>query len=90
MEGALASGFAIAQLHHSAGHDRRTLGGVLIGVGALLFPGGNERVLLIGFPVGAWQAMLAYFLLVATLTALITKFGSSAVLVWISRMGKTA
>lgn len=60
------------------GIARRTLGGVLMGVGALLIPGGNERLLLIGFPMGAWQAMLAYFLLVATLTALITKFGSSA------------
>ena len=57
---------------------RRTLGGILMGLGAILIPGGNDTLLLIGFPMGAWQAALAYVLLVASLAALIAKFGSVA------------
>ncbi len=57
---------------------RRTLGGMLMGLGALLIPGGNDTLLMIGFPLGAWQAALAYALLVASLAALIAKFGSEA------------
>jgi hypothetical protein len=57
---------------------RRTLGGILMGVGALLIPGGNDTLLMIGFPMGAWQAALAYFLFVASLAALIARFGSRA------------
>jgi hypothetical protein len=57
---------------------RRTLGGILMGLGALLIPGGNDTLLMIGFPMGAWQAVLAYVLFVATLAALIAKFGSMA------------
>jgi len=57
---------------------RRTLGGILMGLGAILIPGGNDTILLIGFPMGAWQAALAYVLLVASLAALIAKFGSVA------------
>jgi hypothetical protein len=56
----------------------RTFGGILMGIGALLIPGGNDTLLMIGFPMGAWQAILAYALFVATLAALITKFGSTA------------
>src|SRR5262249_52533330 len=33
---------------------RRTLGGILMGLGAILIPGGNDTILLIGFPMGAW------------------------------------
>jgi hypothetical protein len=57
---------------------RRTLGGALMGLGALLIPGGNDTMLMIGFPMGAWQAVLAYALFVASLAALIVKFGSMA------------
>jgi uncharacterized protein len=57
---------------------RRTLGGILMGVGALLIPGGNDTLLMIGFPMGAWQAALAYVLFVTTVAALIAKFGSMA------------
>jgi uncharacterized protein len=57
---------------------RRMLGGVLMGLGALLIPGGNDTLLMIGLPMGAWQAALAYLLLVASLAALIAKFGSVA------------
>jgi hypothetical protein len=60
------------------GIARRTLGGILMGLGALLIPGGNDTLLMIGFPIGAWQAALAYVLFVASLAALITKFGSMA------------
>lgn len=56
----------------------RTVGGILMGMGALLIPGGNDTLLMIGFPMGAWQAALAYMLFVATLAALIAKFGSMA------------
>jgi hypothetical protein len=56
----------------------RTVGGTLMGMGALLIPGGNDTLLLIGFPMGAWQAALAYMLFVATLAALIARFGSMA------------
>ena len=55
-----------------------TLGGLLMGLGALLIPGGNDTLLMIGFPMGAWQAALAYVLFVASLAALIAKFGSLA------------
>ncbi|EHK52580.1 YeeE/YedE thiosulfate transporter family protein [Allomesorhizobium alhagi] len=57
---------------------RRTLGGVLMGLGALLIPGGNDTLLMVGFPMGAWQAVLAYILFVVTLAALIARFGSMA------------
>jgi hypothetical protein len=57
---------------------RRTVGGILMGVGALLIPGGNDTLLMIGFPMGAWQAALAYALFVTTVAALIAKFGSMA------------
>jgi uncharacterized protein len=60
------------------GIARRALGGVLMGLGALLIPGGNDTLLMIGFPMGAWQAALAYVLLVASLAALIARFGSMA------------
>lgn len=49
-----------------------------MGGGALLIPGGNDTLLMIGFPMGAWQAALAYGLFVATLAVLIAKFGSTA------------
>lgn len=57
---------------------RRTVAGILMGLGALLIPGGNDTLLLIGLPMGAWQAVLAYALFVATLAALIARFGSAA------------
>ena len=57
---------------------RRTVGGILMGVGALLIPGGNDTLLMIGFPMGAWQAALSYALFVGTIAALIAKFGSMA------------
>lgn len=60
------------------GVARRTLAGILLGLGAILIPGGNDTLLMIGFPMGAWQAALAYVLLVASLAALIAKFGSMA------------
>lgn len=52
--------------------------GILMGLGALLIPGGNDTLLMIGFPTGAWQAALAYVLFVAALAALIARFGSLA------------
>ncbi len=57
---------------------KRTLAGILMGSGALLIPGGNDTLLLIGLPAGAWQAALAYVVFVATLAALIVKLGSMA------------
>ena len=57
---------------------RRTLGGILMGVGAQLIPGGNDTLLMVGFPMGAWQAALAYVLFVTTVAALVAKFGSMA------------
>ncbi|MEY9626236.1 YeeE/YedE thiosulfate transporter family protein [Sinorhizobium fredii] len=57
---------------------KRTLAGILMGLGALLIPGGNDTLLLIGLPAAAWQAALAYVLFVATLAALIVKLGSIA------------
>jgi uncharacterized protein len=57
---------------------RRMLAGILMGLGALLIPGGNDTLLMVGFPMGAWQAALAYLLFVATLAALIARFGSMA------------
>ena len=57
---------------------RRTLGGILMGLGALLIPGGNDTLLMVGLPMGAWQAALAYVLFVASVAALIGRFGSMA------------
>ena len=57
---------------------RRMLGGILMGLGSLIIPGGNDTLLMIGFPMGAWQAALAYLLFVATIAVLIVKFGSMA------------
>ena len=54
------------------------LGGIRMGLGALLIPGGNYTLLMVGLPMGAWQAALAYMLLVASVAALIAKFGSMA------------
>lgn len=59
------------------GIGRRMLGGTLMGLGALLIPGGNDTLLMIGFPMGAWQALLAYLLIVAVLAGLIARFGSA-------------
>lgn len=60
------------------GIARKTLAGILLGFGALLIPGGNDTLLMVGFPMGAWQAVLAYVLLVASLAVLIARFGSMA------------
>jgi len=57
---------------------RRAVGGILMGLGALVIPGGNDTLLMVGLPMGAWQAGLAYALLVASLAALIVKFGSTS------------
>jgi hypothetical protein len=57
---------------------KRTLGGFLMGLGALLIPGGNDTLLNDWFSHGAWQAALAYVLFIVTLGALIAKFGSMA------------
>jgi hypothetical protein len=58
--------------------SRRIMGGILMGFGALLIPGGNDTLLLVGLPMGAWQAFLAYLLMVSALAALIAGFGSAA------------
>jgi uncharacterized protein len=52
--------------------------GILMGLGALLIPGGNDTLLMVGLPMGAWQAALAYALFVASVAALVAKFGSMA------------
>jgi hypothetical protein len=56
---------------------RRMGGGVMMGLGALLIPGGNDELLMVGLPMGAWQAGLAYAVLVLSLIALIAGFGST-------------
>ncbi|WP_246413092.1 MULTISPECIES: YeeE/YedE thiosulfate transporter family protein [Rhizobium] len=58
--------------------SRRTIGGLLMGFGALLIPGGNDTLLLVGLPMGAWQAFVAYLIMVAALAVLIARFGSTA------------
>ncbi|NVD42923.1 YeeE/YedE family protein [Ensifer sp. HO-A22] len=57
---------------------KRTFAGIFMGAGALLIPGGNDTLLLVGLPAEAWQAVLAYLLFVATLAALILAMGSEA------------
>lgn len=49
-----------------------------MGLGAVLIPGGNDTLLLTGFPGAAWQALLAYVVIVGVLAALIAGFGSKA------------
>ncbi|WP_340115588.1 YeeE/YedE thiosulfate transporter family protein [Pelagibius sp. 7325] len=58
--------------------SRRMVGGTMMGLGALLIPGGNDELLMVGLPMGAWQAGLAYAVLVMSLIALLAKFGSAA------------
>lgn len=53
-------------------------GGMLMGLGAVLIPGGNDTLLLVGLPGAAWQAFVSYALLVAVLAALIAAFGTRA------------
>lgn len=53
------------------GAIRRLTGGLLIGVGAALIPGGNDTLLLIGLPAVALQALIAYTILIVALSALI-------------------
>ncbi len=55
---------------------RRTMSGALMGVGALLIPGGNDTLLLVGLPMGSWQAGLAYVVFAAIVVILIAKRGS--------------
>ncbi|NVD42878.1 YeeE/YedE family protein [Ensifer sp. HO-A22] len=50
---------------------RKTGSGILMGSGALLIPGGNDTLLLVGLPMGAWQAAIAYIFFVATVSVLI-------------------
>ncbi|KRW97492.1 YeeE/YedE thiosulfate transporter family protein [Paracoccus sp. MKU1] len=57
---------------------RHLTGGILMGLGAVLIPGGNDTLLLTGFPGAAWQALLAYVVIVGVLAALIAGFGSKA------------
>ncbi len=47
-----------------------------MGVGALLIPGGNDTLLLVGLPMGSWQAGLAYVVFAAIVVILIAKRGS--------------
>ena len=58
------------------GAIRHLAGGMLMGLGAILIPGGNDTLLLVGIPGAAWQAFVSYALLVAVLAALIAVFGS--------------
>lgn len=60
------------------GVTRHFAGGMLMGLGAVLIPGGNDTLLLVGLPGAAWQAMLSYAILVAVLAALIAVFGTKA------------
>lgn len=57
---------------------RRTMSGVLMGVGALLIPGGNDTLLLVGLPMGAWQAAVAYVLFAGIVAILIARRGFKA------------
>lgn len=57
---------------------RHLAGGMLMGLGAILIPGGNDTLLLVGLPGAAWQAFVSYVLLVAVLAALIAVFGTRA------------
>lgn len=59
------------------GMARHLGGGMLMGLGAALVPSGNDTLLLVGLPGGAWQAFTSYALLVAILAALIKTLGSS-------------
>lgn len=53
------------------GMARHLGGGMLMGLGAALVPGGNDTLLLVGLPGGAWQAFASYALLVAILATFI-------------------
>lgn len=57
---------------------RHLAGGSLMGFGAILIPGGNDTLLLVGLPGAAWQAFVSYTLLVGALAALIAVFGTRA------------
>jgi uncharacterized membrane protein YedE/YeeE len=56
---------------------RASVGGIGMGVGATLIPGGNDVMLLIGLPLLLPNLLLAYFVMNATLIALIVCVGGS-------------
>jgi hypothetical protein len=60
------------------GAARRLLGGIMMGVGAVLIPGGNDTMLLVGLPQGAEEAVLAYLLFAASIAILVRTIGSPA------------
>jgi len=57
---------------------RRLAGGVLMGGGATLIPGGNDTLLLVGLPIGAQEAALAYLLFALSIAILVRTIGSPA------------
>ena len=60
------------------GAARRLVGGIMMGVGAVLIPGGNDTMLLVGLPQGAEEAVLAYLLFAASIAILVRTIGSPA------------
>lgn len=57
---------------------RRLVGGTLMGSGAVLIPGGNDTLLLVGLPIGAQEAALAYLLFAISVAVLVRTIGSPA------------
>lgn len=57
---------------------RRLAGGALMGAGAVLIPGGNDTLLLVGLPMGAQEATLAYLLFAISIAVLVRTVGSPA------------
>jgi uncharacterized protein len=74
--GAVTGAMVSNQWHLRAGTLREWLsaagGGVLMGVGIVLIPGGNDKMLLIGLPLVLPHLILAYLVMYATLIGIAT------------------
>lgn len=70
--GAITAGL-FRMLRGSLGHwSRCTAGGVLMGMGAMLIPGGNDTMLLVGLPLLLPSFVLAYAAMIGAIALLIT------------------
>ncbi|MFM9852127.1 MAG: YeeE/YedE thiosulfate transporter family protein [Sphingomonadaceae bacterium] len=74
--GAVTGAMVSNQWHLRAGAPREWLlaagGGVLMGVGIVLIPGGNDKMLLIGLPLVLPHLIIAYLVMYATLIGIAT------------------
>lgn len=87
--GALAAGHFTWQFGAPSRWLRTTLGGFVMGMGAVLIPGGNDAMLMVGVPLLLPNLTVAYLVTIGTLYALAVLSGrwSSGAIRWPLRKG---